>query len=144
MLSVKTFNASFACPQGAPAPHAYPTYFVTIKESRPGEADEPRHLIRRAIYAVRAGKMDKRKAAPVARKVIGLTLAAALRAKALRGWFSAAPYDPLPDLRELRNLVKLRLRPARGEHELVADLLETLDACITDLQPSTAQRTGAA
>ena len=144
MLRVETLNVSVASPQGGPVGDDRPTHFVTITESRPGEADEPRHLIRRAIYAVKAGKAEKRKAAPVARKVIALTLAAALRAKALRRWSTTGSYDPIPDIRELRQLVRNRLRPARGEHALVADLLETLDACIGDLQASPAQGMGVA
>ena len=144
MLRVETLNVSFASPQVAPVGDDRPTHFVTITESRPGEADEPRHLIRRAIYAVKVGKAEKRKAAPVARKVIALTLAAALRAKALRRWSTTGSYDPLADLRELRELVRLRLRPARGEHELVADLLKTLSGCIRDLQSSPTHRSATA
>lgn len=121
------------------APH-----IVTIAESRPGEANEPRHLIRRAIAALKAGKAIRKQTETVL-KAQALLLLAGLRAKAIGGWSSSKTYDPLPDFQELLAVAQARLRQGRGDAALVHEFLEAIRGCIHDFrEASPAQRMGIA
>ena len=136
MLAVRLFSETGPAVQG-------PRHVVTITESRPGELDEPRHLIRRAIAAVKAGKVARRKPKVTAIKVNSLILGAALRAKEIAGWSRARAYDPLPDFLELRDVAARRLPPSAAEGCPIAECLAALDDSISQFESvSAVQRMG--
>lgn len=125
---------------GLCAPHV-----VTITESRPGEADEPRHFIRRAIAVLKAGGTTSQNKTEKVLKAQALLALAFKRAQVIRSWSSSKNYDPLPDLRELQKVSKARLQQGSGAANLNAAFLECLDGCIGDLlEASPAQRMGIA
>ena len=122
-----------------------PRAVVTITESRPNEADEPRHLIRRAIYAIRVGKNYKSKHRSTALKVVALMVRASQRARAIGSWSSSHTYDPLPDFINLRDAAVARMGPPRVGNNPVALMLETLDLIVREFHHTTAdQRMGRA
>ena len=118
---------------------------VIITGSRSNEADEPRHLIRRATYAIRAGKNFKSKHRNTALKVIALMALASQRARAIGGWSLSHNYDPLPDFINLRDAAVARMAPPRVGTNPVALMLEALDANVRNFLDVTAdQRMGLA
>ena len=122
-----------------------PRAVVIITETRPNEANEPRHLIRRAIYAIGAGRNFKSKHRTTALKVISLLLHASQRARAIGGWSRSRTYDPLPDFIKLRDVAVARMGPLRVGNNPVAKMLEALDANVRDFLEVTAdQRMGLA
>ena len=111
-----------------------------ITESRPHEADEPRHLIRRAIYAIRVGKNFKSKHRSTALKVVALMVRASQRARAIGSWSSSHTYDPLPDFINLRDAAVARMGPPRVGNNPVALMLETLDLIVRECVETTAEQ----
>lgn len=124
MLAVRLFSETGPAVQG-------PRHVVTISESRPGELDEPRHLIRRAIAAVKAGRVARRKPLATAIKMNSLILVAALKAKKIGGWSRDRTYDPLPDFLELRDVAARRLWSSAAANCLIAEYRAVLDDCIS-------------
>lgn len=138
MLAVKLLSENRPADQG-------PRHVVIISETRPRELDEPRHLIRRAIAAAKAGRAARRKPSVTAMKVNSLILTAALRAKAIVAWSRARTYDPLPDFLELRDVATRRLSPSAAVDCPIAACLAALDDSISQFESvSAAQRLGIA
>lgn len=136
MLAVSLFSEARPTVQG-------PRHVVTISESRHGELDEPRHLIRRAIVAVKAGRVAQRRPQATAIKANSLIFAAALKAKEIAGWSQARTYDPLPDFLELRDVAARRLPPPAAENCPIAQCHAAISASISEFKSvSAAQRMG--
>jgi hypothetical protein len=91
---------------------------VQVRESRPGEWDEPRHFLRRAIFVLNSRKSVNRNRAAAAQKAYALFELAFMRAIEIGTW-SPTPeyYDPLPDLVELRDMAAKRLGGVADEND---------------------------
>lgn len=101
MLSVRHISE---CPEDEQA--TLPAYLrgpdaIIIKEARPGEANEPRNFIRRAIYTLK-GKVASRNVEMAFLKADALMLFGCAVAVSTGCWSPTSCYDPLPDFRELQ------------------------------------------
>ena len=121
MLSVKTFSElSPEIQAGTPAPFRDPG-LVFVTESRPGELGEPWFLLRRALHILRAGKTVARDPAKAALKAHGLIDLAALGVQSIGAWSTTGrPYDPSPDVIELKKLAAKRLGPKTADDHPIA------------------------
>lgn len=136
MLSAKHIDELTSAEQAAlPASVRLPDVII-IRESRPGEASEPRNHIRRAILALK-GKAAGRDARKTALKAIALMSYGSQVASSMGRWSRDGGYDPIPDLRELHRRATLLLARCRNGRSEVAEFRDTVATSILILTGQT-------
>jgi len=142
MLSAKYIDELTAAEQAALPPELRLPGAVIIRESRPGEAGEPRNHILRATFGLK-GKAAGRDAAKTVAKAAALLVYGSQVASSMGRWSRDGTYDPVPDLRELYRRATLLLARCRNGHSEVAEFCAAVGASIEALTGQTAP-TGAA
>ncbi|MES2493712.1 MAG: hypothetical protein V4579_10585 [Pseudomonadota bacterium] len=118
-LSAKHITELSAAEQAALPAYLRGPNAIIIRESRPGEGNEPRHFVRRAILALK-GKAAGRNVARSVMKADALMFFGCAVATSMSRWSLDGSYDPLSDLRELRaRATRMLGRSGKGRSELI-------------------------